>query len=122
MNCTNTPSRPASSAPSGNKSAILTVKTIVKTTMSGQLDQFDAPELKTAVKRLYGNERAPTGLRHRVESILQAEQPPAPSLRINPAPIWQWAAAAAIFIGLIGLTLRASYDRTPPIGSPTLPA
>ena len=88
--------------------------------MSSHLDQFDAPELKTAVRRLYGHERAPAGLRQRVEAILRADQPQARSMRIDRASAWQWAAAAVILIGLTGLTFRAAYERAHPIGGQTL--
>src|SRR5881394_2305215 len=90
--------------------------------MGSSLDQFDAPELKTAVKRLYAAERAPAGLRQRVESILKAQPAAvAPSrMRIGPSFIMQWAAAAVIVIGLTGLILRASYERRHPVGEQTL--
>jgi hypothetical protein len=88
--------------------------------MGSPLDQFDAPELKSAVRRLYATERAPAGLRHHVESILRAEAISARPLRISRAPIWQWAAAAVILIGLAGLIVRVSYERSHPVGNQTL--
>ena len=88
--------------------------------MGSSLDQFDAPELKSAVKRLYSAERAPAGLRNRVQAILHAQQAPARRLRIGPAVALQWAVAAAILIGLTGLILRASYERRHPISEQTL--
>src|SRR5258705_12044005 len=88
--------------------------------MSSHLDQFDAPELKTAVRRLYGHERSPAGLRQRVESILRADHRQSNPMRIDRATIWQWAAAAVILIGLTGLTFRAAYERSHPIGGQTL--
>ena len=88
--------------------------------MGSHLDQFDAPELKTAVKRLYGDERAPAGLRGRVESILRADQPQSRSMKIDRATPWRWAIAAAILLGLTGLIFRAAYERTHPIGGQTL--
>jgi len=88
--------------------------------MGSPLDQFDAPELKTAVRRLYAAERTPVGLRQRVESILRAEQASAGPMRIHRAIIWQWAAAAVILVGLTGLILRASYERSHPVGGQTL--
>src|SRR5438552_14641919 len=88
--------------------------------MNSHLDQFDAPELKTAVRRLYGDERSPSGLRQRVESILQADQPQSRSLRIDRATTWRLAAAAVILLGLTGLIFRAAYERTHPIGGQTL--
>src|SRR5258706_5440776 len=88
--------------------------------MGSPLDQFDAPELKTAVRRLYAAERAPAGLRQRVESILRAEQASSRPMRIERAVIWQRAAAAIIVMGLTGLTCRASYERRHPVGDQAL--
>ena len=88
--------------------------------MGSTLDQFEAPELKAAVRRLYGSERSPAGLRQRVESILQADQASARPMRIYGAVGLQWAAAAVILIGLTGLVLRASYERRHPVGGQTL--
>src|SRR5438045_1511070 len=87
--------------------------------MGSSLDQFDSPELKSAVKRLYAAERAPAGLRRRVESILQARES-SPRLRISRADVLQWAMAAAILIGLTGLVFEASYERRHPVGDQTL--
>jgi len=88
--------------------------------MGSPLDQFDAPELKTAVKRLYAAERAPAGLRQHVESILHAQQVTPRPMRIERAVIWQRAVAAVIVLGLTGLILRASYERRHPVGDQTL--
>jgi hypothetical protein len=90
--------------------------------MGSSLDQFDAPDLKTAVRRLYAAERAPEGLTRRVESILRSDQAAAPitRMRINPAMFMQWAAAAVIVVGLSGLILRANYERAHPVGDKTL--
>ena len=41
-------------------------------------------------------------------------------MRIHRAIIWQWAAAAVILVGLTGLILRASYERSHPVGGQTL--
>src|SRR5437660_5870082 len=97
--------KPALSPQNGNKSPVPAVRTIRtdKNTMGSPLDQFDAPELKTAVRRLYAAERAPASLRHRVESILHTPQTSPSSMRIHRAIIWQWAAAAVILVGLTGL-------------------
>jgi hypothetical protein len=88
--------------------------------MGAPLDQFDAPELKTAVRRLYAAERAPAGLRQRVESILRADQATSRPMRIGRAAIWQWAVAATILVGLTGLIMRVSYERSHPVGGQTL--
>ena len=88
--------------------------------MGSPLDQFEAPELKTAVKRLYAAERAPVGLRKSVESILRSEQVAAPRMRIGPALMWQWAAAAVIVVGLAGLIWRVSDERKYPVGEKTM--
>jgi anti-sigma factor RsiW len=90
--------------------------------MNSPLDQFDAPELKSAVKRLYGNERAPLSLRERVEGILKTPQPQSRPVRIERAVMWRWAAAAVIAIGLAGLVVRVSYERRQPVGRQTLAA
>lgn len=87
--------------------------------MGSSLDQFDAPELKSAVKRLYAAERAPAGLRRHIESILHA-QSASPRLRIGRPLIFQWAAAALILVALTGLILRASYEQRHPVGDKTL--
>ena len=88
--------------------------------MGSPLDQFDAPELKTAVRRLYAAERAPAGLRNRVESILRTEQAASRPMRIYNAVMWQQAAAAVILVGLTGLILRANFERKHPVGNQTL--
>ncbi|HEV8379367.1 MAG TPA: hypothetical protein VGP99_10995 [Tepidisphaeraceae bacterium] len=88
--------------------------------MGAPLDQFDAPELKSAVKRLYAAERAPAGLRQRVEAILRADEPQARPMRIHRAVMWQWAAAAIIVVGLGGLIVRVAYERSHPVGGQTL--
>jgi anti-sigma factor RsiW len=100
--------------------------------MGAPLDQFDAPELKSAVKRLYAAERAPAGLRQRVEAILRAGEPQARPVRIDPAVMgqvmwqvrwqvkWQRAAAAIIVVGLAGLIIRVAYERNHPVGGQTL--
>jgi hypothetical protein len=88
--------------------------------MGSPLDQFDAPELKSAVKRLYAAERAPVGLRQHVETILRAEQASSRPMRIERAVIWQRAVAALIVLGLTGLILRANYERHHPVGDETL--
>jgi hypothetical protein len=90
--------------------------------MGSSLDQFEAPELKTAVKRLYGGERAPGGLRQRVESILRSEAVVEPRMRISRAVRWQWAAAAVIVVGLAGLIWRVTEERRNPVGEKTLVA
>ena len=79
--------------------------------MGSPLDQFEAPELKTAVKRLYSAERAPAGLRRSVESIMRSQAAPQRRMRIGPAVMWQWAAAAVIALGLAGLIWRVSDER-----------
>ena len=88
--------------------------------MGSPLDQFEAPELKMAVKRLYAAERAPAGLGQRVESILRTEQAAPRPMRIYRAVLWQQAAAALILVGLTGLIVRANYERKHPVGNQTL--
>jgi hypothetical protein len=88
--------------------------------MGSPLDQFEAPELKTAVKRLYAAEHAPMGLRKSVESILRSQAAPERRLRIGPAVMWQLAAAAVIVVGLAGLIWRVSDEREYPVGQNTL--
>jgi hypothetical protein len=88
--------------------------------MGSPLDQFDAPELKSAVKRLYAAERAPAGLRQHIETILRAEPAAARPMRIDRWVIWQRAVAALIVLGLSGLIVRANYERRHPVGDETL--
>jgi hypothetical protein len=90
--------------------------------MSSPVEDFDAPELKTAVKRLYRSERAPLGLRQSVERILAPQAARPIPMRIDRAAMWQWAAAAVIMVGLGGLIARVSYERSHPIGGQTLAA
>lgn len=88
--------------------------------MGSPLDQFEAPELKTAVKRLYAAERAPAGLRRHVESILRSNQAAPARMRIGPSVIWQWAAAAVIVVGLAGLIWRVTEEQKYPVGEKTM--
>src|SRR6185295_17645818 len=88
--------------------------------MGSPLDQFEAPELKTAVKRLYAAERAPAGLRRSIESILRSQAASEQRMRIGRAVMWQWAAAAVIAVGLAGLVWRVSEERQYPVGEKTL--
>jgi hypothetical protein len=84
--------------------------------------EFEAPELKLAVKRMYGGERAPLGLRQRVETILAAPVARPARMRIERPVMWQWAAAAMIMVGLGGLVARVNWERHHPVGGQTLAA
>jgi len=100
--------------------------------------QFDDPGLKAALKRLYGQERAPDALRARVlarlsEAAAPSEVTPAPS-EVTPAPaarpataspaFWRRprfayaAVAAVLLVGAAGLVYRVYF--TPPGGTVTV--
>jgi len=80
--------------------------------MRSEHEQFDDPQLATAVRRVWGAETAPAELRRRISSLMldpaSAHDAPAIAGRISPARRWfRYAAAAIILLAVGSLTYTA---------------
>lgn len=84
-------------------------------------DNFDDEALKSAVRRAWGNERAPEGLRKSI-ALMAAPKPAAPSPRswpkfLGPSPIKSLAAAVLVTIGVACLGYQLyRMNRPTPMG------
>ena len=80
--------------------------------MSSEPLQFDDAALKAALARAVGAERAPQGLRERIERLVACEQAVSPRVRPWRNVLYGLAAAAVLLIAFAGVAYRLVFSAT----------